>query len=152
MILIAHRGNTHGRNKERENKPDYIDEALALGFDVELDVWIKDEQLFLGHDGPETRIDVIFLRERESKLWCHAKNLEALEYLLEHGFHTFSHDVDEYTITSKGYIWAHPKSRFSSKTICVMGKPTPDCLGCVADNFQDPLVYQCTKTYLPLQF
>ena len=133
MILIAHRGNINGPNKERENKPDYIDEALAAGFDVELDVWIKDDNLFLGHDEPETQIDINFLHERASKLWCHAKNLKALEFLLDNGFHTFSHDVDEYTITSKGYIWAHPNSKFSSKTICVMGTPTPDCLGWCSD-------------------
>lgn len=151
MILIAHRGNTKGPNKERENTPDYIDEALNQGFDVELDVWLGEEgQLFLGHDEPETQITVNFLRERESRLWCHAKNLEALEFLLEKGFHTFFHDSDEYTITSKGYIWAHPNSKLSSKTICVMGTPSTECLGwCsdyVADNFQDPLVYQYTKT------
>lgn len=134
MILIAHRGNINGPNKERENTPVYIDEALALGFDVEIDVWVKDGQLFLGHDEPETPIDVNFLNERESKLWCHAKNLEALEYLLEHGFHTFFHDSDEYTITSKGYIWAHQNSKLSSNTICVMGTPTSNCIGWCSDH------------------
>ena len=39
MKLIAHRGNTHGRNAERENSPTYIKEALATGYDAEIDVW-----------------------------------------------------------------------------------------------------------------
>ena len=34
MILISHRGNLTGKNPERENHPDYIKEALDLGFDV----------------------------------------------------------------------------------------------------------------------
>ena len=28
MILIAHRGNRNGKNVDRENSPDYIQEAL----------------------------------------------------------------------------------------------------------------------------
>ena len=39
MIFIAHRGNTKGPNKELENTPGYIDEALDNGFDVEVDIW-----------------------------------------------------------------------------------------------------------------
>ena len=38
MILIAHRGNTIGPNIEKENHPDYIDEAIKKGFDVEVDI------------------------------------------------------------------------------------------------------------------
>ncbi len=134
MILIAHRGNVHGPNKERENTPDYIDEALNLGFDCEIDVWMKDGNLYLGHDEPVTPITVNFLHDRSSKLWCHAKNLEALEFLVENSFNAFFHDSDEYTITSKGYIWAHTKSKLSKNTICVMGTPSQDCLGLCHDH------------------
>ena len=38
MRLIAHRGNTNGRNKKRENEIVYILEALNLGYDAEIDV------------------------------------------------------------------------------------------------------------------
>ena len=37
MILISHRGNIDGKIVERENHPEYIDEAIALGYDVEID-------------------------------------------------------------------------------------------------------------------
>lgn len=133
MILISHRGNICGRSIDRENTPDYIDEAIDKGFDVEIDIWVNGSDIYLGHDGPETKICINFLRARESRLWCHAKSLESLEFLLTHGFHTFFHDRDEYTLTSKGYIWAHPKSKFSNMTICVMGTPTPNCLGWCSD-------------------
>ena len=53
MIIIAHRGNVDGPNPERENSPDYIDEALSMGYDVEIDLRSKDKQLFLGHDKPQ---------------------------------------------------------------------------------------------------
>ena len=49
MIYIAHRGNIRGPNPERENSPDYIDEAIQSGYYVEVDVrmdaipvWIVD--------------------------------------------------------------------------------------------------------------
>lgn len=137
MKLIAHRGNTNGRIPERENKPDYIDEALSYGFDVEIDVWVENSKIFLGHDYPETEINIQFLIKRQDKLWCHAKNLHALELLLDHKLHTFFHDSDEYTITSKGFIWAHPNSKFSSRTICVMGVPTRECFGLCSDNLRN---------------
>ena len=39
MILISHRGNITGPNKEMENKPEYIEKTLKMGYDVEIDVW-----------------------------------------------------------------------------------------------------------------
>ncbi len=50
MILISHRGNIDGVNIERENTISYIQEAINLGYDVEIDVWYKDDNLYLGHD------------------------------------------------------------------------------------------------------
>ena len=120
MKFIAHRGNLNGPNKEMENKPDYIDQAIATGYDVEIDVWVKDEELYLGHDEPQYLVDYEFLKERQGVLWCHAKNLEAFEWLLHHDFHTFFHDKDEYTLTSRGIIWAYPGSTLSYNTVCVM--------------------------------
>ena len=39
MILISHRGNIFGPNKKDENKIEYVENALNLGFDVEIDVF-----------------------------------------------------------------------------------------------------------------
>jgi len=120
MILIAHRGNINGPNKERENTPDYINEALCEGYEVEIDVWLVDDEVWLGHDKPENKINKLFLHERRQLLWCHAKNLGALVFLLRENFNTFSHDNDPYVITTKGYIWASPHSEFTRDTIAVM--------------------------------
>ena len=46
MILISHRGNTNGVNHEKENSISYIEDALNLGFDVEVDVWYKDGDFY----------------------------------------------------------------------------------------------------------
>jgi hypothetical protein len=120
MKFIAHRGNTTGKRTEFENKPFYIDEALHQGFDVEIDIWIKDNRIYLGHDGPEVLIDIDFLNKRKKHLWCHAKNLAALQFLLKNDFHCFFHDIDAYTITSKGIIWTYPGNYINENTICVM--------------------------------
>jgi hypothetical protein len=120
MKFIAHRGNTIGKLTSAENQPYYIDGALRDGFDVELDLWIIDDELFLGHDNADTKIDKEFLIERKDKLWCHGKNLEALDFLVKENFNCFFHDKDDYTLTSKGIIWAYPGQKINKNSVCVM--------------------------------
>lgn len=52
MKFIAHRALLNGPNKHLENRPSTIDLAIGKGFWVEVDVWLIDDQLYLGHDGP----------------------------------------------------------------------------------------------------
>ena len=119
MIWIAHRGNIYGPNKERENTEEYINEALKLGFDVEIDVWLINNEWYLGHDEPQHKTTLEFLKN--DKFWCHAKNLCTLSELIKHkDIHTFSHDNDPVIITSKGYLWAFPGMPINSETIAVM--------------------------------
>ena len=121
MIKIAHRGNTEGSDTENENSPIYVDKALEKGYDSEIDVWVNDDKIFLGHDGPKYPIEKDWLFLRSDKLWCHAKNVEALDYLLSwERINCFWHQSDHYTITSKKYIWAYPGYYGSSdRTIAV---------------------------------
>ena len=118
MILISHRGNINGRNVELENHPSYITRAVELGYNVEIDVWFKDNAFFLGHDEPQYSINLSFLRNKN--LWCHAKNLQALDAMLKESIHCFWHQNDDYTITSKGIIWVYPGKLLNSNSICVM--------------------------------
>lgn len=142
MKYIAHRGNLSGPKADYENKPSYIDRAISEGFDVEVDVWLIHENLFLGHDQADTQIDALFLFERMDKLWCHAKNLEALVFLVKQGFNCFYHDRDDYVLTSKNIIWAYPGQKVDKHTVCVMPERTPqqytdvdimDCYGICTD-------------------
>jgi len=118
MILISHRGNINGRNELRENSIEYISEALNSGFDVEIDVWYKDGEWFLGHNGPENYVVLDFLKN--DKLWCHAKNIEALNIMLKNNINCFWHQEDDVTLTSNGYIWTYPGKELTEKSIVVM--------------------------------
>ena len=65
MKLISHRGNINGENIELENTPDYIDEAISLGYDVEIDIWKDEDGFYLGHDEPTYPINLEWLVERK---------------------------------------------------------------------------------------
>ena len=118
-ILIAHRGNIEGPNLEQENHPDYIQDTLSVGFDVEIDVWCLSGHFFLGHDSPTHETEEDFLVD--SRLWCHAKDLRAFERMLKNPFiHCFWHQEDDFTLTSRGYIWTYPGKPLGNSSICVL--------------------------------
>jgi hypothetical protein len=134
MILIAHRGNYKGANPERENSPEYVIEAIEAGFNVEIDVWaIAQYGIFLGHDAPQYKINLDFFRanRRNYRIWAHAKNDEALEMLMREGIHCFWHNIDDYTLTSEGYVWTYPgKKLLPRRSIAVMPtQPIKDLVG-----------------------
>lgn len=117
--LISHRGNINGRIPAAENNPAYVNDAINAGYDCEVDVWYIDHKFFLGHDKPQHIIDGNkFLKN--PKLWCHAKNLEALRIMLNLKIHCFWHQEDDYTITSAGWIWAYPGKPGNKRAIAVM--------------------------------
>jgi hypothetical protein len=122
MKLIAHRGNTNGVLKSEENKPDYIDLAISKGYDVEIDVWYKDNTLWLGHDKPDYKVELEFIVCRISKLWIHCKNVDAINYFKECGYdiNFFWHENDTITLTSQNYIWAYPGKQPIENSIAVM--------------------------------
>jgi len=117
--IISHRGNINGPRRELENKPRYINQALELGYDVEIDVWWKDDGFWLGHDEPQFKVNRQFLQN--DKFWCHAKNIDAFYHMIDDKkIHCFSHDKDEVALTSRGYFWSTADSKMTDKTICVM--------------------------------
>ena len=136
MILISHRGNRNGKNEDRENSPDYIQEALDEGYNVEIDVWVKDGKFFLGHDEPQYPIEKEFLMM--NGLWCHAKNLDALREMLKYSdIHCFWHQEDDFTLTSNGFIFTYPGQTLTDKSICAMpemvGQVPKKCFGVCSD-------------------
>lgn len=125
MILISHRGNIDGPMTNQENKPAYVDSALALGYDVEVDIWYihsDNPQLFLGHDEPQYEISFEWLAERINRLWIHCKNIEAVEFFAKHeyNYNFFWHEEDAVTLTARKYIWAYPGKQPIKNSIAVM--------------------------------
>lgn len=107
MIYIAHRGNTNGANPEKENEPYYVKEALDKGFHCEIDVWYQNGTWYLGHDEPQYGIAFDFLLS--DNLWLHCKNIDALARLKTYWrCNAFWHQEDDYTLTTKNYIWCYP--------------------------------------------
>ena len=84
---------------------------------MEIDVWYTDG-FYLGHDKPEFKVSRKFLENKN--LWCHAKNLKALEKLQKIKTKYFWHQEDDYTLTSNGYIWTYPGKNLSKKSISVL--------------------------------
>lgn len=118
MIYISHRGNIDGINENRENSPEYINEAIKKGFDVEVDVWKIGQDFMLGHDKPQYKVDRSFLVR--PMIWCHAKNIDALRSLLRINSHCFWHEEDQVTLTSRGFIWTYPGNELNNLSVCVL--------------------------------
>ncbi len=137
MIFISHRGNLDGPQPENENKPDYVESALK-NYNVEIDVFFYKSEFWLGHDKPEYKINKLNWLQN-NKLWVHAKNLEALNQLLQYpSIHSFWHQNDDVTLTSRGYMWTYPNKKLFNKSIAVINKKNnkedlPKCSGICSD-------------------
>lgn len=137
MRLISHRGNINGKNPSMENKPDYVKIALNSGFEVEVDVWYKDGKFYLGHDEPQTKIMVSWLKN--PKVWVHCKNLEAFFQLHSiDSIHSFWHQNDDVALTTEGYFWTYPGIQLTENSICVLPETckqqnVQNCVGICSD-------------------
>ena len=114
MIYISHRGNTDGPKPELENQLGYVENAIACGFNVEVDLWVNEFGIYLGHDKPQYAVPKEWLIDRTNQIWVHCKNPEALSFSMQNGLNCFFHNVDDYTITSRGYIWSYPGTKHTS--------------------------------------
>jgi hypothetical protein len=143
MKLISHRGNLTGPNPERENSQLYIQEALNKEFDVEIDVWVVNSKIYLGHDTPQYNVNKTWLYLYKNNLWIHCKNIEAVNYFSSKLklFNYFWHENDTLTLTSKNYIWAYPGKQPIKASIAVMPEVYNDdisqCLGICSDYIQN---------------
>lgn len=117
MIKISHRGNINGSIEHKENRPDYIDSALSLGYDVEIDLRVSDGNLFLGHDEPQYKINLEWLQDRSKNLWIHAKDFDSLDILCKTSLIYFFHDTERYVLLSNGLIWCHDISHQNDMSI-----------------------------------
>jgi len=110
MKIISHRGNLSGSNHRTENTSKQINLAIETGFDVEIDLWVINEEPYLGHDNPEHSTTIEFLNKNSPYLWIHCKNIEALTWIKNKNtkFNYFWHEKDKVTLTSLGIPWCYP--------------------------------------------
>jgi len=145
MKIICHRANLDEETKKLENKPEQILRCIKLGFDVEVDVWSFDDNIYLGHDKPQYKIDYTFLQNKN--LWCHAKNYHALKNMINNTkINCFWHQNDDYTVTSKGFMWCYPNIQLMDNSIAVMPEITQyslqDLKRCYAICTDKPFYYK----------
>lgn len=124
MIYIAHRGLFNGTNPNTENSPMQIAEALANGFEVEVDIRYLQGKFYLGHDSAQYEVQSNFVLN--TRIWFHAKSIQTLEVLLHNGCSKlFFHDSDEATIAvdtgnQARWIWTYPGKKLTKRSIAVM--------------------------------
>ncbi len=144
MIKISHRGNFGGPSS-KENTKDQIQKAIDQDYDVEIDLWHSGEpgaSYFLGHDAPSEEVPIDWLKQRTTRLWIHCKSPQTFIKLSGSDFNYFWHDLDLYTMTSKGFIWSRPGVLSGSNVVVLMPEYTQepkwdykksDCLGVCTD-------------------
>ncbi len=143
MILISHRGNIKGPSPKLENKFSYIDKALNMEYDCEIDIRFIDNKLYLGHDEPQYEVSLHWLYQRRHKLWIHCKDLNSLTFFSNSGsgsdFNFFFHESDLGVLTSFNYIWS---ANVIKKGILVMPElfntePITETIGICSDYIID---------------
>ena len=109
MRIISHRGNIIGPVPEKENRPSYVDIAIQLGYDVEVDLRYFDSHFWLGHDKCQYKISYEWMVLRKNKIWFHCKDQESATKLLDFDveFQFFCHSVDNFVLTSTFHLWVH---------------------------------------------
>ena len=121
MKIISHRGNISGPTRNQENSPGFVDRALSLGLDVEIDLWNLKNDYFLGHDKPLHKVSLEWLEKRKKSLWIHAKNFSAFEKLLElnNNYIFFYYECEPLVLVSNGKIWCHRLEDISNPANCI---------------------------------
>ena len=119
MRLISHRGNTEGKCL-MENMPSLAEFAMYLGFEVELDFWYTKGNFYTGHDEPIYKVEEEWLLKYKDELWCHGKNVLALQRLHKLGLNTFAHMEDPFVVTTHGHVISHPYANWKPDTIVML--------------------------------
>lgn len=138
LKIILHRGLYKGTDPEIENNPAHI-KSIIKDYDCEIDLRIKDKELYLGHDYPQYKIDFDFLLDYRNHLYIHCKDTNALYFMSQQiiDFHYFYHENDYHALTSKKFIWQAHYRNLTNRTIVVDLSETPNytaaCYGICVD-------------------
>jgi len=141
MLYISHRGYIEGPDTKLENNPENLSKLISKNIHIEVDVRYYKKSFYLGHDEPKYKIDKKFLEQ--ANLWCHAKDFQTLDKIRSVKCHYFCHQNDDYTLTSKGYIWVYPGKTLIKNCIAVLpenyDQDLSKCYGMCTDNIKNYL-------------
>jgi hypothetical protein len=128
MKIISHRGNLTGPNPEQENRPGYIEAAIAAGFEVEIDLWGRGGALAFGHDQPQFDIGHWWIEKRAGDLWIHCKDFKAEHFCIwANAVHWFTHKGMPRITTSTGETWHYPGATLQGpRPIACLPETVPD--------------------------
>jgi hypothetical protein len=138
MLIISHRGNLSGPENNLENRISYIENAISFGFDVEIDFWLVNNKMYLGHDEPKYQIDELWLKNNINSIWIHCKNINSIIYFnSKKEYNYFWHQNDNIVLTSKKFLWVHPGKQPINNSIAVLPEQYNDdikkCIGICSD-------------------
>ena len=141
MKLIAHKGNINGPDPSKENTPEQIEWCIDNGYDVEIDISYNPDKdkFYLGHDEHQHEVNWWWLAGKSARLCIHCKDLTTLHEFTANtsGYNYFWHQGDDYTLTSKGQIWASSGKPYKDDTVIVVENPEDvkeyDCYGICSD-------------------
>lgn len=112
--FISHRGNLENKITSDENRPDVLDRRIRQGYQVELDVWVRDTSYWLGHDEPQYEVSFDWLMKDLGKKYIHCKDGPTFEHMLirsgREGYNPnlFYHTNEDYALTTRRYVITHP--------------------------------------------
>ena len=86
----------------------------------------------------------MWLADKSERLWIHCKDINTLHEFSTNNtspYNYFWHQGDDYTLTSKHFIWSYPNKKYTSNTVVVMPEIEVDlkevmmynCYGICAD-------------------
>ena len=75
----------------------------------------------LGHDAPDYPVTWWWLAGRANYLWIHCKDITTLHQFSNatNGYNYFWHQEDDFTLTSKQYIWTYPGKPYTNRSVIV---------------------------------
>lgn len=93
---------------------------------MEVDFWVINNGLYLGHDDPYYKISNVELLPLIWMAWFHCKNVEAIDYCFNHGLNGFWHEEDKYTVTVHGFTWTYRGYILGKRSIAVLPELMPE--------------------------
>jgi hypothetical protein len=139
-LHIYHRGNSRGA-PDTENDPNCLSTIVAAGRHVEVDVWLRDGAVFVGHDAPTHIVAWDWLVALAPRALIHCKDgatfVGLRTWFAERGLEAdlFYHTTEDYALSTGGKIIVYP------------GRPLfPNCLSMMPESIgRKPLAEPCAE-------